>query len=91
MEVRVVLTPHGAQFITPVTLQTLSGNPVSQGLFDSAQQWDVQHVGLADDADLLLIAPASANIMAKLVPVSADDLLSTIALACIAPLVSLRR
>lgn len=86
VDVRVILTPHGAEFITPVTLQTLSGNAVNQGLFDAAQTWDVQHVGLADDADLLLIAPASANSMAKLAHGIADDLLSTTALACTAPL-----
>ncbi|HEY3378267.1 MAG TPA: bifunctional phosphopantothenoylcysteine decarboxylase/phosphopantothenate--cysteine ligase CoaBC [Armatimonadota bacterium] len=85
VDVRVILTAHGAEFITPVTLQTLSGNAVNQGLFDSAQTWDVQHIGLADDADLLLIAPASANIMAKLATGLADDLLSTTALACTAP------
>ena len=84
--VRVILTPHGAEFITPLTLQTLSGFPVAQGLFDAAQQWDVQHIGLADDADLLLIAPATANIMAKLATGLADDLLSSVALAYTAPL-----
>lgn len=86
VEVRVILTPHGAEFITPLTLQTLSGYPVAQGLFDATQQWDVQHVGLADDADLLLIAPATANCMAKLAGGLADDLLSSVALACSAPL-----
>lgn len=86
VDVRVILTPHGAEFITPVTLQTLSGNAVYTDLFQSAKTWDVQHVGLADDADVLLIAPASANIMAKLAMGLADDLLSTTALACTAPL-----
>ncbi|HEX2951122.1 MAG TPA: bifunctional phosphopantothenoylcysteine decarboxylase/phosphopantothenate--cysteine ligase CoaBC [Armatimonadota bacterium] len=86
VDVRVVLTPHGREFITPVTLQTVSGNAVHQELFESATAWDVQHVGLADDADVLLIAPATANIMAKLVTGIADDLLSTVALATTAPL-----
>ena len=84
--VRVILTEHGAQFITPVTLQTLTGNPVQQGLFVSASEWDVEHIGLADDADVLLIAPATANILAKLAHGIADDLLSSVALACTAPL-----
>lgn len=84
--VRVILTAHGAEFITPLTLSTLSGHPVYQGLFDAEQRWDVQHVGLADSADLLLIAPATANILGKLAGGIADDLLSTTALACAAPL-----
>ena len=85
IDVRVILTASGAEFITQVTLQTLSGFPVYQQLFQSNAQWDVQHVGLADNADLLLIAPASANIMAKMAHGLADDLLSTTALACQAP------
>ena len=84
--VRAVLTKNGAQFITPVTLQTLTGHPVYQEQFVSAEGWDVEHVGLADSADLLLIAPATANILAKLAAGLADDLLSTVALACTAPL-----
>ncbi|OPZ84913.1 MAG: Coenzyme A biosynthesis bifunctional protein CoaBC [bacterium ADurb.Bin429] len=86
VEVRAMLTDHGAQFITPVTLQTLTGFPVYQELFVSAEEWDVEHVGLADSADLLLIAPATANILAKLAIGLADDLLSSTALACTAPL-----
>lgn len=86
IDVRVILTKYGAEFITPVTLQTVSGNAVYQELFQSAQQWDVQHIGLADDADVLLIAPVSANMMAKIVTGICDDLLSTVAMACTAPL-----
>ena len=84
--VRAVLTASGAQFVTPVTLQTLTGGPVYQEQFVTAEQWDVEHVGLADSADLLLIAPATANILAKLARGLADDLLSTVALAVTAPL-----
>jgi len=86
INVRVILTRSGEQFITPVTLQTLSGNAVNQELFASAKEWDVEHVGLADDADVLLIAPATANVLAKMAHGLADDLLSTVALACTAPL-----
>ncbi len=86
VHVRCILTAGGAQFITPVTLQTLTGNPVYQEQFVAAEEWDVEHVGLADDADVLLIAPATANILAKLDLGLADDLLSTVALACTAPL-----
>jgi len=84
--VRAVLTDAGAHFITPVTLQTLTGNPVSQGVFEPPEQWNIEHIALADDADLLLIAPATANILAKLAHGLADDLLSSTALACTAPL-----
>jgi phosphopantothenoylcysteine decarboxylase/phosphopantothenate--cysteine ligase len=86
VEVRAILTKNGAEFITPTVLQTLTGNPVYQELFVPAGEWDVEHVGLADDADLLLIAPATANILAKLATGLADDLLSSTALACTAPL-----
>ncbi|HEY3418016.1 MAG TPA: bifunctional phosphopantothenoylcysteine decarboxylase/phosphopantothenate--cysteine ligase CoaBC [Armatimonadota bacterium] len=86
VDVRVVLTANGARFITPTTLQTLSGNPVQQEMFASPLEWDIQHVSLADEADLLLIAPATANMLAKLANGLADDLLSSTALACTAPL-----
>jgi len=86
VHVRAVLTASGAQFITPVTLQTLTGGPVYQHQFTAPEQWDVEHVGLADDADVLLIAPATANCLAKLAHGLADDLLSSVALACTAPL-----
>lgn len=86
VDVRVILTENGARFITPVTLQTLSGNAVAIDQFAAERHWDVEHVGLADDADLLLIAPATADIMARLAAGLGDDLLSTVALACTAPL-----
>ena len=86
IDVRAVLTDAGARFITPITLQTLTGNPVSQALFETPEQWQIEHVSLADDADLLLVAPATANILAKLAQGLADDLLSSTALACTAPL-----
>ncbi|MHB0936038.1 MAG: bifunctional phosphopantothenoylcysteine decarboxylase/phosphopantothenate--cysteine ligase CoaBC [Armatimonadota bacterium] len=84
--VRAVLTANGAQFVTPLTLQTLTNGPVYQDQFAVPEKWDVEHVGLADSADLLLIAPATANILAKLARGLADDLLSTVALAVTAPL-----
>lgn len=86
VEVRAVLTRNGAQFITPVTLQTLTGYPVYQELFAPPESWDVEHIGLADLADVLLIAPATANTLAKLAMGIADDALSSVALACTAPL-----
>ncbi|MHB9026755.1 MAG: bifunctional phosphopantothenoylcysteine decarboxylase/phosphopantothenate--cysteine ligase CoaBC [Armatimonadota bacterium] len=86
VDVQVVLTANGARFITPTTLQTLSGNPVRQEMFLAPQEWDIQHISLADDADLLLLAPATANIMGKIANGLADDLLSSVAMACTAPL-----
>jgi len=84
--VRAVLTAGGAQFITPLTLQTLAGGPVYLDQFALPERWDVEHVGLADSADLLLVAPASADVIAKFAHGIADDLLSTVALAVTAPL-----
>src|SRR5260370_5082645 len=65
-EVHVVMTHGAAKFITPLTLQTLSRNPVTTDIFDEKAGWQPGHIDLADRADLLLIAPASADILAKL-------------------------
>jgi phosphopantothenoylcysteine decarboxylase/phosphopantothenate--cysteine ligase len=80
-QVRVVMTRGAQQFLTPLTLQTLSGNPVSTDLWDLTQESQIGHIELADAAEALLIAPATANVVAKLAAGIADDLLSTIALA----------
>ena len=85
--VRVVMTRGAQQFITPLTLQTLSGHPVSTDLWDLTQESQIGHIELADTAEALLIAPATANVIAKLACGIADDLLSTIALATRARLV----
>lgn len=85
-DVFVVMTTHAAEFITPLTFQTLSRNPVTTGIFDEKETWHPGHIALADRADLLLIAPATANIIAKLANGIADDALSSIALASRAPL-----
>ena len=85
--VRVVLTKNAQEFITPLTLQTLSGNPVSTDSFDLTQESEIGHIRLADTADLLLIAPATANMLAKLAHGIADDLLSTVLLVTRAPVV----
>ncbi len=84
--VRVVLTRGAAEFVTPLTLQTLSGNPVAQSTFDLTHESEIGHIRLADTADALLIAPATANVIAKLATGIADDLLTTIALATRAPI-----
>src|SRR5262245_1678512 len=86
-KVRVVLTRAAQQFIPPLTFQTLSGNPVSTDTFDLTQESEIGHIRLADSAQVLAIAPATANVIAKLAHGIADDLLSTVALATCAPIV----
>ena len=85
-EVRVVLT-HGAEaFITPLTLQTLSGHPVHRAILDLASEAEISHISLAKWADLTVIAPATANILAKLNAGISDDFLTTLCLATSAPI-----
>jgi len=81
-----ILTRGGKEFITPLTLQTLSRSPVIEDLFAEKNGWQPGHIQLADEADLLLIAPASANILAALAGGFAHDALSAIALATRAPI-----
>jgi phosphopantothenoylcysteine decarboxylase/phosphopantothenate--cysteine ligase len=85
--VRVILTRGGAEFVTPLTLQTLSGAAVARETFDLATEGEIGHIRLADAADALLIAPATANVIAKLAAGIADDLLTTVVLATHAPVV----
>ena len=73
----VIMTEHATEFITPLTLQTLSQNPVAIGLFDDINTWEMEHIALADSADLLLVAPATADIIGKAACGIADDLVST--------------
>ena len=84
--VRVVMTPAATDFITPLTLQALSGNPVHTELLDTAAEAAMGHIELARWADVILIAPASADFMAKLVNGEGSDLLSTLCLASRSPL-----
>lgn len=86
-EVRVVMTANAEQFITPLTLQALSGHDVRRALFDSAAERAMGHIELARWANYLLIAPASANCLAKMAHGLADDLLSTLYLATNAPVI----
>ena len=83
--VRVIMTKNAQEFITPLTLQTLSGNPVATETFNLTQESEIGHIRLADTADLILIAPATADVIAKLANGLADDLLSTVLLATTAP------
>lgn len=84
--IRVVITSGAQAFVTPLSLQAVSGNSVSDDLLDRDAELAMGHIELAKWADLLLIAPASANTMAKLAHGMANDLLSTIALATAAPI-----
>ena len=85
-EVRVILTPAAAEFITPLTLQALSGNPVGQSLLDPAAEAAMGHIELAKWADFILVAPASADVIARITHGMANDLLTTCILASSAPL-----
>lgn len=84
-DVIVMMTEAAARFITPLTLQTLSGREVLTDLWTESREWKVQHVGVAEQLDLLVIAPATANFIAKMAHGLADDLLSTVVLANTAP------
>ncbi len=85
-EVRVVMTRAACEFITPLTLQALSGRPVHTALLDPAAEAAMGHIELARWGDAVLVAPASADFMARLAHGQADDLLATLCLATSAPL-----
>ncbi|MCA1797205.1 MAG: bifunctional phosphopantothenoylcysteine decarboxylase/phosphopantothenate--cysteine ligase CoaBC [Geobacteraceae bacterium] len=86
-EVSVVMTANACEFVTPLTFQTLSNNPVHTHMFDLYQEKEIGHISLADKADMCVVAPATANIMGKLSSGIADDLLSTTLMATKAPVV----
>jgi phosphopantothenoylcysteine decarboxylase / phosphopantothenate---cysteine ligase len=83
--VKVIMTKSATEFITPLTMQTLSGNLVYQELFSLTKDFDIAHISLAEEADVILIAPATANIIGKVAAGIADDLLSTVVMATQAP------
>ncbi|HSH73834.1 MAG TPA: bifunctional phosphopantothenoylcysteine decarboxylase/phosphopantothenate--cysteine ligase CoaBC [Methylophilaceae bacterium] len=87
MEVQVVMTQAACHFITPVTMQALSGRPVYTSMWDASIANGMPHIELSRRADAILVAPASADFMAKLVHGAADDLLSTLCLARECPLI----
>ncbi|APR06048.1 bifunctional phosphopantothenoylcysteine decarboxylase/phosphopantothenate--cysteine ligase CoaBC [Thauera chlorobenzoica] len=86
-DVHVVLTAAGARFVTPVTFQALSGNPVWSDLWDARVANNMAHIDLGRNADAILVAPATADFIARLAHGLADDLLSTLCLARDAPLI----
>ncbi|HET6149529.1 MAG TPA: bifunctional phosphopantothenoylcysteine decarboxylase/phosphopantothenate synthase [Polyangia bacterium] len=83
--VRVVLTDAATHFVTPLTLQTLSGHRVARDLFDLDEESEIGHIRLADQADLIVVAPATADFIARLAAGLASDLLSAVVLASRAP------
>lgn len=85
-DVRVVMTESAKEFVTPLTFQALSGNPVHHSLLDESAEAAMGHIELARWADIVLIAPATANSIAKLANGMADDLLTTLVLASSAPI-----
>lgn len=85
LDVNVILTKEAGEFVRPLTFQTLSGNKVAAGIFDTPEEWDPAHISLAQKADLVLIAPASANIIGKLASGVCDDLLTCVVFATKAP------
>ncbi len=84
-DVRVVMTQNATQFITPLTFETLTNHKCCVDTFDRNFQYEVTHISLAKAADVLLIAPATANVIAKLAHGIADDMLTTVALAAVCP------
>ena len=84
-EVQVIMTKNACEFVNPLTFETLSGYPAVTDTFNRPERWSVEHVAMAKWADLFVIAPATANILAKLAAGIADDMLSTTVLATSAP------
>lgn len=80
-EVKVVMTRAAAEFVTPLTFQSMSHNPVAVDMFSEPVAWEIRHISLAQWADTMLIAPATANMIGKLANGIADDMLSTVAMA----------
>ncbi|MDE7215452.1 MAG: bifunctional phosphopantothenoylcysteine decarboxylase/phosphopantothenate--cysteine ligase CoaBC [Clostridia bacterium] len=85
--VDVIMTAHATEFVSPLTFETLSARPVVSDMFARKKQWEVEHVALAKKADICIIAPATANVIAKFADGIADDMLSTTYLALTCPIV----
>jgi phosphopantothenoylcysteine decarboxylase/phosphopantothenate--cysteine ligase len=85
--VRVMMTEHAAKFVTPLLFQEISGNKVASSMWSGNDEFNVEHIALAEWADLFLVAPATANILAKMAVGIADDLVSTVLLAAKAPII----
>ena len=86
-QVKVVMTKESAFFVTPLTFQTLSGNPVYQEMFTPQENPEIEHISLADWPDIILVCPATANIISRVAAGLADDLLSAIILTSRKPVI----
>ena len=85
-DVHVIMTENAAKFVTPLTFATMSGNKVVTDVFDPENDTPTEHIELGQSADLVLIAPATANTIAKLAHGIGDDMLTTTMLACTCPI-----
>jgi phosphopantothenoylcysteine decarboxylase/phosphopantothenate--cysteine ligase len=85
-DVKVVMTSNATKFISPLTLQTLSGNPVYTDMFSLTEDWEIGHISLADYPDIIVVAPATANIIGKAAAGIADDLLTSLIMATTKPI-----
>lgn len=81
IEVKVIMTKSATEFVTPLSFQSLSENPVVIDMFDEPKAWEIQHISLAKWADLVVVVPATANIIGKVANGIADDMLSTTIMA----------
>lgn len=84
-QVHVIMTENATKFVAPLTFQTISKNPVVTGMFDIPERWDIQHISLAQKADIFVVVPATANIIGKIAAGIADDMLTTTVMATKAP------
>lgn len=82
----VIMTKEAEELIRPIVFQSLTGNKAYRGLFEEADTWEIEHISLAENTDLVLIAPATANIIAKLAGGICDDLLTCVVCATGAPI-----
>ena len=88
-DITVLMTQNATNFINPITFETLTGNKCLIDTFDRNFQYSVEHVALAKRADIVLIAPASANVIGKIANGIADDMLTTTVMACRCPILIL--
>ncbi len=84
-DVHVIMTDNASEFVTPLTFRSISHNPVITDMFEEPKNWDIQHISIANKADLFVVAPATANIIGKVANGIADDMLSTTLMATKAP------
>jgi len=84
-DVHVIMTANAVKFVAPLTFRSICHNPVITDMFEEPKIWDIQHVSLAQKADLIVVAPATANIIGKVAGGIADDMLSTTIMAANSP------